>query len=344
MSHHSRLTPTRWIVALLAAVGLMTPSTGAAQIAQDTTALGRLEVIMPREVDSVYVIVDGDVWNAQNIPNGATAVVPSGREITVTLAAERRPDVTITDTFSPNETRTVRPRAKRLFRTNYLKESSYPALRAGHNVRITTGPESMISVNGDSIGHGAGTVRLPGGQHDVTVGHPEDGSKTHTFDVVTQPLRLYSITVYTRPALRSTSRLLSVVPGASQIYKVQKSKGYMLASTFVVASFVSIWQHRRFDQALSDRGAIRDDYWTAETETRAFRLGNEIASLTRRANRVSTIRDVSLGLMGATFLYSLVDAWLDTPERGYRTPKPVKPGIRPMFGRNGTGVKLQFAY
>jgi membrane protein implicated in regulation of membrane protease activity len=336
--------PARWIFVLLAAVGLMTPSTGAAQTSQDTTALGRIKVVMPVEVDSVYVIVDGDVWNAQKVPNGVPAAVPSGREITVRLAAERRPDVMITDTFSPDETTTVRPRTKRLFRTDYLKESSYPALRAGHNVRITTGPESMISVNGDPIGHAAGTVRLSHGRHDVTVDHPEDESKTQTFEVVTQPLRLYSITVYTRPALRSTSRLLSVVPGASQIYKDQKSKGYMLASTFVVASFVSIWQHRRFGQALTDREALRDDYWTTETETRAFRLGNEIASLTRRANRVSTIRDVSLGLMGATFLYSLLDAWLDTPERGYRTPKPVQPGITPIFGRNGTGVELHLTF
>lgn len=324
---------------------ITSPNTAARSGASiDSTDTGFLAVRLRSSVDSLYVVIDGRYDRARRVANGDTLALPAG-ERDITIATSRTWDVTTSANIVADSTQLARLQVlDEKDREEYLENSSYPVLKTGANLQVETDPDAAVLVNGAVKGQGSTQLRLPAGRYVVTTHHPVAGEKEERVTVRDDPPRLVDLVMYTK-ASRKRARRLSLVPGLGQLHKNDTARGLIVLSGFTIAAAGGLQQHVSYASANSEYEDARLSYENATTEEEALRFGNLAEQQYDAARSAYRGRNVLVGLATGLYLYSLLDAWLTTPDAGYRSPTMNSPSVRPFFGTNGqTGVTLSLSF
>lgn len=334
----------RLCVLLLAMIGWHTPvsaqSPPSASAPHDTTGTGFLVIELYRDApDSLYLVIDEAYEAPHYVANGDTLAVPVGERY-VTVATEQNHDVTFSAEIRAGETQLARVPVRREHdRSRYLSGSSYPVLHRGINLLVETDWDSRVVIDGARRGQGTMGLRVDEGSYAVRAVHAAAGEGERVVFVETNPPRLTHVVLYNKPS-RERAWALSPLPGAAQMHKHHYLRSIAILGAFSAASVGAARNHHRLRPLRDSYHALLSAYENSTDEDKALKLGEETAQAYQEARDAQQRRNLYLGLTAGVYLYSLLDAWLDTPRGGYRSPRPRTIRLMPFADADQRGLHL----
>jgi hypothetical protein len=207
-------------------------------------------------------------------------------------------------------------------------------------LNISVDVPADISIDGKVIGKTLASQDLPAGTYKIEVSHPVLGQRSEEVNI--QPNQRTSLFMYMLPS-RSTAYVLSLIPGASQIYKNQ-SRGYIYSGLFAVTAGASIYFLMDYTKKNNDYNAAISSYNSATTSTEAAKYRQQVLSLYDGVNNASKMKNTALMAAGAIYVWNIIDALIFTPELGYRGEgkKAVNVGLNPT--RDGLKLELSMKF
>lgn len=320
-----------------------TPDTLLAHSKADTTLYGSVTFSLKDQFDSLYVVVNKQFTKPLPIANNGTIHLPEG-EYQLTLATKLTEDVSFPMEIKSGRRDTVRlPLRVQPDREVYRENSSYPVLHKGINVEISTDVDSRVTINDSTYGYGSTSLMLTEGSYRIVTSHPDAGRSVKEIRVKMNPPRFHKLHMFNKADILNV-RIASFIPGGGQYFKKELLKAGILLSGFSAGILAGIHFHNRLDDHKADYEFVYRQYLDSRTEAEAFKLGNRAEDLHFQAKRNQRARNIVIGSLAGIYLYSVLDAWLNTPEGGYRNTDTRKSTVQPYLGIDTAGLQLKFQF
>ena len=278
---------------------------------QETFGYLRVNVV---NMDSVYVVINDDFDSVFEIASGDTLTLPTGSTKVRVINKYYIDQVT---TFEIEDGLTNRLNSNLIptrGREASSLRSSYPRLFWGANNFILSDPETELFINGEYVGTHFARIDTVG-RFEITGIHSSGATFSRRFET-TEGQLFHFHQKHLQPS-RSTSRALSILPGASQLYKNQNIKAVSFIAGILGGAALSYSYDNRFQQSYDEFNALADLYLLAANPIDAYQLGIDAQNALDDADRYSTTRDRII--YGTAFLYlvNVVDGFL-APSIGFR--------------------------
>ncbi len=187
------------------------------------------------------------------------------------------------------------------------------------NLIVISDEDSDIYINGKYVGLGAAQTNVRTGPYRVTVHNPYIGERTFTGTIANIPGEPATVVnAYTKPT-KYMSRFLTPFPGASQLYKKQTLKGYLLSAGFILQSGLTLYTNHNYRQELREFNALRERYLVSTNEQAVFDLGNQLEQMQPRINQLNDRRKIMIGITTLIYAFNIYDALFTRPNSGYRS-------------------------
>ncbi len=214
------------------------------------------------------------------------------------------------------------------------------------NLFIITDDDSKIIVDNKEIGKGAVKLNRKTGPVQITVKNQYRGS--YTFNPLISNLPSENgivIDAYTKP-VKAFSRIYSVIPGASQLYKQQKKKSAAIGGGFLILGVITLQRHIVYTQELSEYNKIEKAYNQAIDEQTALELGNELEKQYNITKKRDNERLVFFTLSSLLYAFNIYDAFFDTPESGFRKKTDIEFYFHnnSISSKNVTSMTFRYAF
>lgn len=274
-------------------------------------------------VDSVYVtILENGIENTNHIKKignkDSMLVEPGFRQFT--LSHEKSAESSFERLFSDSTTTVVNHSF--LLQTPTLKSLSDNIATEPYynsNLIIVSDEDSEIMVNGEYQGIGVIKMNMRTGPVDIVISNKFNNNARFSTSVLnTSSEKAIVFDAYAKPE-KNKAMLYGFVPGLSQIYKRQKIKGYILSSSFVLASYFSLKLNSSYNNELDIYNSLEKKYNTTTNEITALTLGNQMEEQYEVVKKNNDQRTALFALTGAIYAYNIFDTLFNTPKGGYRT-------------------------
>lgn len=268
--------------------------------------------------DSLFIKTSSIDGRAKKIANGDSILVKPGYR-SITISHQNSEEATIRRTFRKSATTTI----THLFdfsetSIEQLSDNIATAPTYDANLIIVSDDDSEIYVNGRSIGMGAVKLNLRTGPANIRTANKKTGISYFSTKVSNvDDEKAIILNAYTKPSLRA-SRYFSVIPGASQMYKEQKLKGYSISFGFLISSYLTLQNHNNYKSELAIFEKLERRYNDETDEQRAFELGNQLDRQQQIVKESDNKRIAFFALTGAIYAFNVLDAFFNKPESGYR--------------------------
>lgn len=296
--------------------------------------------------DWLYVSSLGTPNRIERIASGDSVRIMPGQQL-VTLAHPQAGEWSFTANFSENYTTVInhnfdlRAPSVSTLQHNVATGEFYNA-----NLLIISDEDSKISVNGLYAGKGAAKVQAQTGPVQIKIENPYTGTRTMTTKIANLPQEPATVVdAYTKPS-RAKARFLGLLPGASQFYKNQPTKGALFSGGFLTLTGASVYTNDLYKQELAEYNSIKNRYNQEADETAAMQLGNQL----EQQHETMTSRDnLRLAFFAATALFygfNLYDALTSRPESGYRgqTDLDIYLNSEPLIGQKYSTISVSMKY
>lgn len=306
----------------------------------DDPAYGYLK-IESVEPSTFYVVVNGVYENAYRFEGRDSLRLETGIVELKVLKPFHR-DINLLTRIEPGKTKSVAIQFNRFATDNLKTFSSYPRIYYNARHVVVTDFDSEILINGESAGHGFATIDEGFGKYraDITIvpaGSGKQRSKTINLE---DGADFNSHELFIRPS-KVRTRLYSFLPGASQLYKKERLKGYsIIFSTLALAGGVYLFdsEMNRHDRLLQE---TQIEYNAASTQLRALELGNGLDHHSSRINRNYRLRNTAVAALSAVYLYSFIDGFFRTND-GYRRGLTIDPYLD--FGEQSATISMSLNF
>lgn len=267
-----------------------------------------------REMDSVYVAINDDFDSVLKVASGDTLTLAAG-STKIRVIQMYYQDLVRTVEIEEGEIRNFAMRLLPVRGNEELsRRSSYPRLFWKANNFILSDPETDLFIDGVYVGSHFARINTVG-SFEVQGVHDNGDEFTKSFDVSAQaPFHFHQM--HMKPS-RSTARLLSVLPGGSQLYKKQILKAAAFSVVTIGGAALALSYESRYQESISEFNQLERRYISANNPEEALRLGAEAEVAYDRS--VSLSRDRNRVLYGTALVYlaNVVDGFI-APSIGYR--------------------------
>lgn len=276
---------------------------------------GYLELDLNISTESVYIVLNDnwDDWKAILI--GEPVALPEGRQ-KVTVIAKGLQDAT-----SYVDIKAGKTIHKNITMVNVNIDgtgSSYQWIRNGVNFSIITDDDSEIFIDGKWIALGSFEVHIPLGKHKIEAVHPSGAKREKEVNI--NSYRLTKLEMYNKP-LEGRAKLLSLVPGGSQLYKKQSMKGYAFLGLTVTGFILAGVYEHSYIQSNEEYEEINNSYRNSSkytSEEVLLLIAEKAEEQYKIAKNDAKIRDIFFYSAIGIYALNILDALLSTPQAGYR--------------------------
>lgn len=271
-------------------------------------------------VDSIVVVFDRDNVAARMIASGDSVELVTGTHIIEAYSPFDVKSITYRLVYK-DSTRII----KYDFEVNNISKASITGNLATErelnaNVLLMVDHDSEVYMGNRLLGAEFIKTNIPFKYVELTVRNPDFGSKTLSLNL--EP-GINVFEHYRRPS-ELLSKTLSVVPGASQIYKKQVLKGTGLALVNLGLILATVNKTKEYKDAEREFFSLRKQYNDAIDEERAFILGNLTEEKQDEVVKLDNQRRVLLGSTMLVYAYNVFDALTSKPKGGYRNDRPLR--------------------
>jgi hypothetical protein len=219
--------------------------------------------------------------------------------------------------------------------------STYARYRSNANLLIITDEETSITVTEtNQTAFGTLMTNLRPGVYRIKLQHIKGYTEDRYAHV--NAYQLTTVESYLQPQ-RGTARRLSLIPGGSQIYKKQYTRG----TTFLALTGLGVGTAMVYDQLMKHEkkefDRIYPQYYDAENERIAYMVGSQLERIASRVDRYESNRN--LLLIGAAIVYiiNIIDAFME-PNIGFGRPGSFDPyrDVSIEFNRGSVGANISF--
>ena len=289
--------------------------------------------------DSLYVVADGHFRNALLITSGDSLKFKQG-DYHFTFVNPHYWDEYLPIQVIANEKLTFLVTFRHKIWRDHNR-SGYKRITDGisYNLTLTTDPGSTIIIDDSTYGKHFIRTDVGPGYHTILVKHPTAIDRKKRIHI--EPSGQLNLHFYDRPS-KTVSHLLSILPGASQLYKNQKLKGVLLmAGTAGVFAF-SAGTVLRYNQTRSDYNNIHKLYEAGTNEVMVKQYGLEAQHENKLMRSAAKMRNIAFSSALGLYIINIIDAYLSVPRSGYRFSRRIKPV--PVISRNtmSLGIKVSF--
>lgn len=273
---------------------------------------GKLRIEL--NTDSAYVVIGNDYYTAHKIASGDTIELDAGRRIIKLFTPFAKSgtqylrvfaDSTVTYTFNFNQGRIT---------YESLSENIAARYHFNANVIVLTDEDSEIYYKGAYKGTGFAAFNAPEELAHIQIKNPDFGNYKRSLSV--RERQVNYVKNYNRPD-KFFSRVYSFFPGGSQAYKRQTLKSAALGlSTAGLITFAAL-RNAKYHNELDVFHEYKTEYVNAETEEKAFRLGDLTERQRDLVAKIDNQRKFLLisGLL--VYAYNIYDGFTSKPKGGY---------------------------
>ena len=282
-------------------------------------------------IDSVVVVIDRDILTQQTVAAGDSIELVTGTHV-----LEVYPPFDVkTTTYRlvyKDSTRVI----SYTFKTNDLSKDALNGNLAsqkyfGTNFMLVVDHDSEVYLGRELLGTEFITFDSPFQNLELTVTNPDFGSKNVKFPL-SPGLSIYQH--YRRPS-EAVTKMLTVFPGLSQIYKRQYLKGIGLTALNVGLLSATIKKTQEYRDEEQVFFSLRDQYNNAVDEEQAFVLGNLTENQQDVVTKLDNQRRILLGSTLIVYAFNIFDAFRSDPKGGYRKPKKLEFYLSQEYGVAG---------
>jgi hypothetical protein len=186
-------------------------------------------------------------------------------------------------------------------------------------LNLSTDVPADIYIDGKFAGKDTARFEIMPGEHTVKYVHPYLGEESELINVRSGKGK--DIFIPMLPS-RSTALLRCLIPGTSQIYTNQTTKGYLYLTTFLASAAASAYYYRDYTTRKSDYDAAAKNYKNAVTADNIALYRNQIISQYNKLDQARKFRDIGLISTAAIYAISVLDRLIFSPRYGYRKRGP----------------------
>ncbi len=216
-----------------------------------------------------------------------------------------------------------------------FNRSSYKRITEGlpYNLILFTDPASTIVID-DSI-YGKRFIKTDIGPyyHTIYIRHPS--AKDRKERIFIEPSEQITLHMYDRPD-RTTARIFSVIPGASQLYKNQNLKGAAFIALSTGSLLLFLHMTHRYRKMRMNYNRLNNRYLGQIDESKAYQYGLRAQHAFNSMKSAARIRNVALEVTLGVFTANVIDALFSTPKGGYR----VHIGVAPTYQNDQASLKM----
>jgi hypothetical protein len=182
-------------------------------------------------------------------------------------------------------------------------------------LNLSTDVLADIYVDGKLAGKNSVRYETLPGEHTVKYVHPSLGEESALIDI--QPTKEINIFLTMLPS-RSTALWRCLIPGTSQIYTNQTTRGYLYLTSFLASAAVSIYFYKDYTTRKADYDAAASNYRSAVTQDNIALYRNQVISQYDKLDQARKLRDIGLISTAAIYAISILDRLIFSPQYGYR--------------------------
>ncbi len=305
----------------------------------DPTQVQYGHVKFSSEVDSFYVIVNRDFTEPSFIQYADIDSLKLEAGVQhLTIIKPYHFDVRFRTEIVADSTRRIGLNLRE-FRDNQRnkEQSSYPRLVWGGVAMILSDSDTELIINGEPAGIGMTIIEEPG-TYEISR-KTFDSRLSSTNITISDDARFEVIDFYYRPD-QNRARVLSFIPGGSQIYKRQFLKAGAFIGLTAVTGVLALNERSKFQDADSRYYQVGIAYNSETNPQRALELGNRFEELDRERNRYARNRNRLLGGLAAVYTVNIIDGFL-RPKSGYREGISFDPYLDFEQGSAAAGISLR---
>jgi len=184
---------------------------------------------------------------------------------------------------------------------------------------LSTDVVADIYVDGKIAGKNNVRYETLPGEHTIKYVHSNLGEESILIDV--QPTKEKKVFLPMLPS-RSTALWRCLIPGTSQIYTKQTTRGYLYLTSFIVSAAASVYFYNDYTTRKSEYDAAISNYRSAVTPDNIALYRNQVISQYDKLDQARKFRDIGLISSAAIFTISLLDRLIFPPQYGYRQREP----------------------
>lgn len=270
-------------------------------------------------VDSLYISMLNKTRTTYKIANGDSLKIQPGVRV-ITLAHKKAEEIQYRRHFKDSTTIVLDHDFELSDPTVYtLTDNIATQPEYNSNLIVVSDEDSEIIINGEYYGFGATKVNMRTGPYEITIRNQYTGEHTQTGIILNNESdNAIVVDGYTKPVL-GFARLLSVIPGTSQIYKRQKMKGYLLSSSFLLSGYFAIQKKQQYNSEFNIFNDLKEQYNNATNEQVALELGDQIERQQSVVKNQDNQRIALFSLTAIIYAFNIYDALTSKPEGGYRS-------------------------
>ncbi|MFA5669484.1 MAG: hypothetical protein WC967_09570 [Balneolaceae bacterium] len=269
-------------------------------------------------VDSLFVSTSVYSNQVQKIASGDSILVkPSTRAIY--LSHRKSIQKEFKTQFSDSSTTTISHDFK-LNSPTAVSLSDNIATKPAYNANliVVSDHDSDIIVNEVYRGTGAIKINQETGPVDVTIVNKNTGKHFFTSQVLNTDFeKAVVVNTYTKPNV-FTTRFFTLFPGASQMYKRQKLKGYALSSAFLLSGAFAIVKHNVYKSELSEFNSLQERYEHTTNPSYAIEIGDKVEKQHKIVTNRDNERRALFTLAGLIYAFNLYDGLFTKPKGGFQ--------------------------
>ena len=182
-------------------------------------------------------------------------------------------------------------------------------------LNLSTDVLADIYVDGKFAGKNTVRYETGPGEHTLKYVHPNLGEESVLINV--QPKKEKNIFQSMLPS-RSSALWRCLIPGTSQIYTNQKTRGYVYFVSFVASAAASIYFYNDYTTRKADYDAAVSNYRRAVTQDKIALYRNQVLSQYDKLDQARRFRNIGLISTAVTYTISILDRLIFSPQYGYR--------------------------
>jgi hypothetical protein len=186
-------------------------------------------------------------------------------------------------------------------------------------LNLSTDVPADIYVDGKLTGKDTVRFETMPGEHTVKYVHPYLGEVSELINVRSGKGK--DIFIPMLPS-RGTALWRCLIPGTSQIYTSQTTRGYLYVTTFLASVAASAYFYWDYTTRKVDYDAAANNYRNAVTADNIAFYRNQIISQYDKLDQARKYRDIGLISTAAIYTISILDRLLFSPQYGYRQREP----------------------
>lgn len=291
--------------------------------------------------DSFYVVINNRFSDVFEIASGDSIELEAGR-IHFRIVKQYYMDLQRFITIEENKTHSIGTNLiQAQGNTQRSQQSSYPRLFWEGNNFIQSDPNTDLYVNGENAGTGFAIVDTTR-RFEVKGVHPS-GREFSTVFTPVEGMQFNYHERYIKPS-RSKARMLSILPGGSQLYKKQTLKALAFSVVTIGGAALAYSYETRYQDSKSTYNQLNNQYKTAGNPREAFILGNEAEEAFDEAASIARTRNRIIYGTALIYIANFVDGFI-VPSLGYRDEsRTINPYLDfdPAYKQPVIGIKSSF--